>query len=78
MLNCKEVVTILSSKEPENWRERIQLKFHLLMCHHCAKYAKQIEALKSGVKNIMQKSNVDDSKIKRIEDQVLKKIQNKK
>ncbi len=48
MLKCKEVVDradALVDGTPLSWRERFALRMHLLMCHHCRRYVRQLHAL---------------------------------
>ena len=48
MLKCKEVVEkadALVDGTPLHWRDRVALRLHLLMCHHCRRYVRQLGAL---------------------------------
>ncbi|MED5238436.1 MAG: zf-HC2 domain-containing protein [Pseudomonadota bacterium] len=48
MLKCKEAVekaNALVDGAPLGWRERFALRLHLLMCHHCRRYLRQLRAL---------------------------------
>lgn len=48
MLKCKEVVETadaLVDGTPLSWRERFALRVHLLMCHHCRRYVRQLHTL---------------------------------
>ncbi len=55
MLRCREVSRLASKSldAPLNWRERLGLGFHMMMCGACSRYRRQIralhEALRSGV-----------------------------
>jgi predicted anti-sigma-YlaC factor YlaD len=47
MQNCKEVSRIVASDEIEGaglWK-RFSVWFHLLMCRHCRRYARQIASI---------------------------------
>lgn len=33
---------------PVRWRDRVALRFHLLLCRHCRRFAKQIGAIRHG------------------------------
>ncbi len=47
MLSCREVVRdsdlLLAGELP--WQRRLSLKMHLLMCHHCRRYVRQLRVL---------------------------------
>ncbi|MEQ3635134.1 zf-HC2 domain-containing protein [Alcanivorax sp.] len=50
MLKCKDVVTkadALVDGTPLTLSERIALRIHLLMCHQCRRYVRQLRALLS-------------------------------
>lgn len=76
MLNCKEVVKVISSEERRSWRRKLEVRFHLFICSHCSRYAKQMEMLKSGFNNIMisKFKSISETKIKNLEDRVIEKI----
>lgn len=78
MLNCKQVTKIISSEDSQSWRRKLEVRFHLLMCKHCRKYAKHIDIIKTSFKNIFQLSDADKEKINEIEQTVLEKIKNLK
>lgn len=47
MINCKQVAGLLSSGELERqgyWM-RFQVRFHLWMCKHCSRFARQLEQI---------------------------------
>jgi anti-sigma factor ChrR (cupin superfamily) len=76
MLNCKEAVKIISTEDRAHWRRKIRVRLHLLICHHCSKYAKQIEALRSGVRAIFEskKKQATDQKIKDLEQKIISNL----
>ena len=47
MLTCKETSQILSEIKDHDlpWKKRLLLKMHLMACHRCHKYAKQLKTL---------------------------------
>ncbi len=55
MLNCKDFV-LKSAKIMDNDEmssmEKINFSMHRLMCHHCRKYLKQMEATDAVAKNL--------------------------
>lgn len=75
MLSCKEVVKIVSSEERPSWRRRLEIRFHLMMCHHCGKYVKHLELLKAGFKKLfhMKAENISQEKIHDLENRVIEK-----
>ncbi len=45
MLNCKQVTELISQNldTPIPWIQRWRIKLHLLMCHSCSAYLKQLK-----------------------------------
>ncbi len=54
MLTCKEVSQLASKAqdEPLTFKERLQLKVHLLICSLCARYVKQLHFLKRAIQGL--------------------------
>lgn len=53
MLSCKEAMRLASEgldRELPFWR-RMGLRFHVLMCRGCSRYARQIKALNGLISN---------------------------
>jgi hypothetical protein len=63
MLSCKEVAHTVSTEDvaPVGWRERLSARFHLMMCRHCRRYAKQMEALGDAARSVFQNPPEDPS-----------------
>lgn len=76
MLSCKEIVTIVSSDEDVAWTKLIHVRFHLMMCRHCSRYAKQIKLLRSSAKQLVNArySEVDELKLREIEKRAIDQI----
>lgn len=47
MMSCREVHRIVATDAATTlgWRDRLRLRLHVLMCHHCARYVRQLTAL---------------------------------
>lgn len=56
MLNCKEIARTVSTEDvaPVGWRKRLAVKFHLMMCRHCRRYAEQIQAMGDAARSVFQ------------------------
>ena len=76
MLSCKEVVKIVSSEERPTWRRKLEVRLHLMMCHHCGKYARQLELMKNAFKKLFvaKSKSVDDKKLHDLEERIIKKV----
>ena len=76
MLSCKEVVKIISSDDKQSWKHKLSIRLHLLFCRHCRKYVKHLDLLSKGIKKLIQQKaeSIDDEKIKKIEEQLLTKL----
>jgi len=47
MISCQELSTAIASDKLEGagWRQRLGIRFHLMICKHCRCYARQMKAL---------------------------------
>jgi len=69
MLTCKQVVRLLGSDEPLTLRQRMSLRFHLMMCRHCSRFSKHLEMVVEGASVLLKKrAEVDKSVVREVED----------
>jgi predicted anti-sigma-YlaC factor YlaD len=52
MMNCKEATRLMSEDldRPLDWRERVALRFHLMMCSGCRNFKVQIGFLRTAIR----------------------------
>jgi hypothetical protein len=76
MLTCKEVSHVLASEEPVSpgWRQRLSVKLHLLMCRHCRRYSRQIQAVGDAARQIFTDSTEDQTSRERLRNSILDQI----
>lgn len=58
MMTCQQLTTTIASGElgEAGWRQRLSIRFHLLMCRHCRCYQRQIAALGDTVRSYSRKA----------------------
>lgn len=79
MKTCKEISHILSRDEEISFVSRMELKMHLLMCKGCSSYATHLKMMKDGFQKLFAHlTKVDSDKIKKLEDEIISKVVNKK
>ena len=51
MLKCRELVHEADRllDDDLNWRGRLAVRFHLLICHHCRRYVRQLRLLLAAI-----------------------------
>lgn len=76
MACCREVTRKIASDEfrEANWRQRLAVRFHLLMCCHCQRYAKQLGEIGSAARTLWSSPSQDRSTIERLERQILESV----
>jgi hypothetical protein len=54
MLNCRQVARLVSQSMDARlaWHQRLAMRFHLLYCVWCRRYAAQIHFLRKATKNL--------------------------
>ena len=52
MMNCKQATHLMSEDldRPLRWRERVALRFHLMMCGGCRNFRQQIAFLRAAMR----------------------------
>ena len=57
-LNCKEVTTLLTTTDIEilPWRERVVVRFHMVICYVCRRYERQIKLIGSAFRSTIEKN----------------------
>jgi len=77
MLACKEIVKILSSSQQLKFRQKLELRAHLLMCKHCSAYAAQLKALADQLKrNYKELTRTEPERVRELEQKVLESLKN--
>ena len=73
MLSCKEVTRKIASDElaEAGWRERLAVRFHLLLCRHCRRYAVQLRAIGAAARNLWGPRSEDAPSLERLEHEIL-------
>lgn len=75
MLSCKEIVKALNSEEQLSLTKRMEIRMHLLMCGNCSAYSKHLAFLKKGMRKLFKDmTQTEPEKVKRLEDEILKKV----
>ena len=75
MLNCKDVTRKIASGEfrEVGWRERLSVRFHLLLCRLCRRYAAQLRAIGAATRALCGPPAQDPSTLERLERQILER-----
>ena len=75
MFTCREVTEICCNDKPLSVWGRIKLRLHLLICHACHNYLKQIRLIKIAMKRKSEQTALDESeRIKKLESKIIVKI----
>ncbi len=73
MLKCNEVSHLIASGESArlSWIKKLQLRLHLLMCHHCRRYSTQLELLGRMARKIWGPRVEDKPILTRLEENIV-------
>ena len=76
MISCKEVVKTVSSEDRSSWRKNLRVRFHLMICRHCRKFAQQLEIMKSSFKKLFKSktAQVSEETIRKLEDDAIRRL----
>ena len=72
MSRCRAVAELLSSDQlrDASLMKRLEVKLHLAMCRYCARFAKQLEQLRSAARRESEQLDADRG----LEDRLLRKL----
>lgn len=77
MLSCKEIIKRINSEKQPSFFQKAEMRLHLMMCEHCAAYAKHLGFIQVSFKKLfLKKTKTEEKKIKDLEDQIIKKLKN--
>ncbi len=80
MPNCKEVAGILASDGLDGapWTRRLSVRFHLMMCRHCRRYAAQLRAIGAAAGRVLRPRGKTGGPevLERLKKAILEKIPN--
>lgn len=73
MLKCKEVSSLVSSDDlvGAGFMKKLEVRMHILMCKHCARYFDQIKSVGQGAKNLAHNQEANSEQIERMENHIL-------
>ena len=70
MIKCKEVSQIVAGDRDIGFWKNLELKFHLLMCVHCRRYADQIRRLGLGARELADRNQPDAKQTEKMEHEI--------
>lgn len=75
MTKCKEVSWKIASGQyaDADWREHFAIRFHLLLCRFCRRYAAQLQVIGAGARDLHGPQSDDASRLKQLELQILER-----
>ena len=76
VLTCKEVSRMIASDElkTNSWLGCLEARFHLMMCRHCRRYSRQIQALGSAVRRTLGGNDLDQDSRGRLRESILRRL----
>ena len=75
-MKCRDISGLVATGELENvgWMKKLEIRLHLMMCGHCARYLAQIRAIGQGARFLIRNQEADAEQIQRMEQDVLNKV----
>lgn len=76
MLSCQDVSRFIASgrMETAGWRRRLSIRLHLLMCRHCRRYSRQIEAIGGAARRLLGRDQLDPGSHERLRSSILQQL----
>lgn len=62
MLTCRDASHLISEQQerPLNWRKRLGLRLHLMMCVSCRRFERQIAVIRKGLRKLGRSGEPDE------------------
>lgn len=72
MYSCQDVNDLVTrgTVEDLNMMDRLRFKMHLMMCHHCARFVRQIRALGDSIRKVFG-MEPDPERCRQLEEKVM-------
>lgn len=78
MLKCKEIVEIVSSNKELTFKDKVEVRIHLLMCKHCHAYSEQLKIMGKQYKKVFEKiTKTDVDQVQKLEDKIIEDVRKK-
>lgn len=79
MLKCREVPQEIEGMHDGQlgWRRQIALRLHLLICHHCRRYVRQLGVMLRALHQQPCTEKLEDRHVQQIVDRLPQKAQDK-
>ena len=75
MFTCKDMEKIGQSEEKLSFAGKAQVKLHFFMCKNCRSFKANMKTLNRSLKSLIkEKSQVNRSVVKKLEDEIKKKF----
>jgi hypothetical protein len=76
MLKCKEVTRAIAGDElaTADWRRRLSVRLHLLVCRHCRRYARQLRIIGEAARHVFGSTTPDSPSRQRLRRSILDRI----
>ena len=73
MMSCREIARVVASDEfaDAGWARRLSVRFHLLMCRHCTRYAAELRAIGASARKALHPSDPPSATLHRLERGIL-------
>jgi hypothetical protein len=72
MISCKNVAKLLMSDQlqAQGWWKHMEVRLHLAMCDFCSRLARQLEQLRSGIRQMNDQDDADSG----LEDRMIRRL----
>ena len=76
MPTCKEVSRSIAADElsAAGWRQRLSTQIHLLMCRHCRRYSRQLQAIGEAARQVLSDTPPEHGGHERLRSSILEQI----
>ncbi|PIR22876.1 MAG: hypothetical protein COV44_05700 [Deltaproteobacteria bacterium CG11_big_fil_rev_8_21_14_0_20_45_16] len=75
MISCKDLARVVSSQTKVGFFKQLEIKLHVMMCVHCAKYVDHLKKIGTESRKLFRKDGPEnDACVEEIKREVIKKL----
>ena len=75
--SCRDVTRAISTDSVEEaaFRQRLAIRMHLLLCHHCRRYARQLRAIGLAARRVFSHPRGEAERLERVRRSILERLE---
>ncbi len=74
MRSCREIIRIVDQQTELSFLQRLEVRFHLIICRRCLLFAKHLRIIKKSYRRLLNSRIVKIEQLKDLEQRIIKDL----